>query len=157
MAGHAIVENTSVAKNCPGKSRCIEMTDRTILIGGIGRYVVSGLARDDYVVVTGRAIVGDTGMIIGAGGKSAGGMANLAIQSGRHMIGRFTARRNPVTGIAACGQDGRICMVNTESRRETVSIMAAAAVGGGYQVRGYCGRLGRCVDAIAIIVACFTG
>ena len=71
VAGHAIVEDTSVTKNCPAKSRCIEVTVRTILIGGIGRYVVSRLARDDYVVVTIRAVIGDSGMIIGTSGKSA--------------------------------------------------------------------------------------
>ena len=58
-----------------------------------------------------------------------------------------------MAGIAACGQNRRVGVIDAECGSETVSVMTTAAIGGGYQVRGHRGRLGGCVDTIAFIVA----
>ncbi len=62
-----------------------------------------------------------------------------------------------MAGIAAGVQHGRVGVVDTERGSEKVGVMATAAVGGGYQVRGHRGRLGRRLNAIGIIVAGNTG
>ena len=85
VTGHAIVKNPCMAEYCPGKGNCTEVTVHAILVVGTGRYVINGLARTDHIVVAGRAVHSDTGMIIGAGGKGARGMANTAIQQRRHV------------------------------------------------------------------------
>ncbi len=115
VTGYTVVNNTRVAKNCPGKGSCAEMTVRAILVCRGCRYVINGLARNDNVVVTGRAVIGHTGVIVSTGSKGARGVANLTIQRGRHVVDRFATRRNPVTGIATRGQHGRIGMIDAES------------------------------------------
>ncbi len=37
VTGHAIVEHTRVAENCPAEGDCTEMTVRAILVVGTGR------------------------------------------------------------------------------------------------------------------------
>ncbi len=115
VTGYTVVNNTRVAKNCPGKGSCAEMTVRAILVCGGCRYVINGLARNDNVVVTGRAVIGHTGVIVSTGSKGARGVANLTIQRSRHVVDRFAARRNAMTGIATRGQHGRVGMVDAES------------------------------------------
>ncbi len=119
--------------------------------------MINGLTRTDYIVVTGRAAGNDTGMIIGSGGKCARGMAKLAILGGRHVVDRFTARRDAMAGIAARGQHGRVGVIDGECGGETVGVVATSAIGGGCQVRGHRGRLGGSVNAIGFIVARFAG
>ena len=86
VTGHAVVKYTRMTENCPGKGHCTEVTIRTILGVGIGRYVINGFARTDHVVVAGRAAANNTGMIIGAGSKCARAMANLAVLNSRHVV-----------------------------------------------------------------------
>ena len=62
------------------------MTVRAVLVVGRGRYVINSFTGNDYVVMAVRAIRGDAEMIIGTGGKGSGGMTNLAILGGRHVI-----------------------------------------------------------------------
>lgn len=58
-----------------------------------------------------------------------------------------------MTGIAACSQNHWVGVVDAEYGSETVDVMTTATIGGGYQVRGHCGRLGGRVDTIGFIVA----
>ena len=85
VAGQAIVDNTRMAEYCAGKGNGAEVAIDAILVIGSGRYVINGLARTDYIIVAGRAVHGDTRMVIGARGKRARGMANTAIQCSRHV------------------------------------------------------------------------
>lgn len=85
VTGHAIVENADVVEYCAAKGCCAEVAIDAILAVGTGRYVINGLARTDHVVVASRAAIIDIGMIIGAGGKRARGMAGTAIQQRRHV------------------------------------------------------------------------
>jgi hypothetical protein len=85
VAGHAIVKNTGMAEYCAVKGNFAEVASDAILVIGIGRYVINGLARTDHIVVASRAAIIDIGMIIGAGGKCARGVANTTIQKRRHV------------------------------------------------------------------------
>lgn len=143
VTGYTIVNHARMVKDCPGKGNCTEVTVSAVLVVGSSRYVIERLARADHVVVASRATISDTSMIIGAGGKSARGMANLAILGGRHVIERFSARVNraegiAMAGIAACGQHRRVGVVGTERGTEFIGVMAAAAIGGGDHVRWHC-------------------
>ena len=133
------------------------MTVRAILVVRRGGYVTKRFSRTDYIVV---AISAQSGrvditrsMAKDAGSKSTRGMANPAILDGWQMVARYPTRRDAMAGITACGQHGRIGMVNGECWNETVGIMATTTIGTGYRVCGNRGRLGGCVNTVGFIVA----
>ena len=92
------------------------MTVRAILVVRAGRYVTKGFSRTDHIVVAIRAQSGRVNitrsMAKGAGGKSTRGMTNPAILVGWQVVDRFPARRDAMAGIAACGQHGRIGVID---------------------------------------------
>ena len=105
---------------------------------GIGRYMIRQFAHTDHIVVAGVARTHErrAGMIKGASAEGAGGMANLAILGGRHVLvergaERFTCRGNAVTGIAVCGQYDRVSVVDAKCRAEFFCVMARTTIGAG--------------------------
>ena len=86
VAGNTVVGDTRVAEDGSGKAGGTKMTVRAVLVVGRGRYVIDSFTGNDYVVMSVGAIRAHAEMIIGAGGKGSGGMTNLAILSGRHVI-----------------------------------------------------------------------
>ena len=103
--------------------------------------------------MAGRAIIGNTFVVVGTCGESTWRMTNTAILGGRHVVVRFAACANPMAGVAAKRQHPGVGMIYVEYRREAVGAMAAATIGGGFQVSGPRRRLGGCIDAIGFIVA----
>ena len=153
VTGYTIVKYPGVTKNCPGKGSCTEMTVRTVLGVGSGRYVVKWFGGNDYIVMAVRTINGNTRVVIGTCGESTWRMTNAAILGGRHVVARFAACANPMAGIATSRQYRRVGVIDGECGRETVGAMAAAAIGDGCQVSGHRRRFGGCVNTIGFIVA----
>jgi len=153
MTGYTIVKYPGVTKNCPGKGSCTEVTDRTVLGVGSGRYVISRFGGNDYIVMAGRTIIGNTRVKIGTCGESTWCMTKAAILGGRHVVVRFAACANPMAGVAANRQHLREGMIDGEYGREAVGAMAASTIGGGCQVSGHRRRFGSCVNTIGFIVA----
>ena len=110
--------------------------------------MINELANNDHIVMTRFTVTDDTGMIIGASGKGARGVTNTTILGRRHVIARFTARRNTVTGCAIVHDVGMI----DECTSETIGVMAHATIGGGDRVGGHRGRLGGRINTIVIVV-----
>jgi hypothetical protein len=88
-------------------------------------------------------------MIKGASGKGARGVANTAIFSCRHMVGRFTARINTMTGRAIVYDVGMVDVCTSE----TIRVMARSTIVRGSRVGRYRRRFSGCVNTIVIIVA----
>lgn len=162
VTGNTIVGNSRVAENCAGKASGREVTVHAVLVVRSGRYVIYGLSRDDDVVVAGRAVNRDTGMIVGAGSKGARGMAVPAIVGcDRHV--RIQRRAGRQTGcidavmarIAAKRQHGRVGVVHAKRRGETPGVMAGTAISRGYWMSGHCRSLPGRVYTIGIVVAGF--
>ena len=69
-------------------------------------------------------------------------------------VGWFPARFTSITSVAASpGAIGDNAGMVDKRAAETVCIMAITAIGTGYRVAGYRGRLGGRVNAIGFIVA----
>jgi len=153
VTGYTIVKYPGVTKNCPGKGSCTEMTIRTVLGVGSGRYVIKRFGGNDYIVMAVRTINGNTRVVIGTCGESTWRMTNAAILGGWHVVARFAACANPMAGIAASRQHHRVGVIDGECGRETVGAMAAATIGDGCQVSGHRRRFGGCVNTIGFIVA----
>lgn len=130
VTGHTIVNNTRMVKYCPGKGSCTEVTVCAILVIGNGRDVIKGFARTDHVVVARGAVINDTDMIIGAGGKCPRRMANTTIQKRRHVGRMHTACRTRsignMTGRTVVHDTGMIIPAD-----ESIGTVAGAAIGGG--------------------------
>ena len=127
VTGYAIVNHTRVTEYCPGKGHCI-VTIHAILVVGSGRDVIDRLTRTDHVVVARGAVINDTGMIIGAGGKCPRRMANTTIQKRRH-VGRMHTACRPrsignMTGRTVIDDTGMIV-----SADEGIGSVAGAAIG----------------------------
>lgn len=86
VTGYTIVKYPGMTKNCPGKSSCAEMTVRTVLGVGSGRYVIKRFGGNDYIVMAVRTINGNTRVVIGTCGESTWRMTNAAILGGRHVV-----------------------------------------------------------------------
>jgi hypothetical protein len=84
--------------------------------------------------MTGRAVIHDTGMIEHRRLEAAASHVTDTAILGCCNVGRIDLRSfagggNPVmAGIAACGQNHRVGVVDIECRIETISIMATAAI-----------------------------
>lgn len=98
MAGQAVAGiRARVIKRHRSKiGRC--MASGAILVVGIGRNVIRQFTYTNIIIVTLVAATSDTGMIITASGKGTRGVTNTTILTGWHVIERFTARINTMTG-----------------------------------------------------------
>ena len=129
VTGQAIVNHTHMVEYCPGKGHR-SVTGHAILVVGSGRDVIDRLTRTDHVVVARGAVINDTGMIIGAGGKCPRRMANTTIQKRRHVSRVHTACRTRsignMTGVTVIHDTGMIV-----SADESIGTVAGAAIGVG--------------------------
>lgn len=127
------------------------MAHATVRSGG---QVINELTYSNHIVVAIRAKRGRINvsrvMTKNAATKSTGGMANTTILARRHVVTRFTARRNTMTGGAIVHDAG---MIGAECWSETVGVVATSTIGARYRVGGHRGRLSACVNTIVIIVA----
>jgi hypothetical protein len=108
--------------------------------------------------VASRAAIDNTGMIIGASGKGTRAVTTSTIENipnwnlNTHVIEFHTECGNTMARIAPGSQDSRIGMIGKRAG-ETLGVMAITTIGSGSRVGGYCRRLTRRINAIAIIVA----
>lgn len=150
MTGLAIVSNTRVIERRPRKVRGVEMASVAIK-EWISLYVIRQFTHTYYIVVARVAASHKRSsiMIKAAGGKRARAVANTTIFSGRHVVERFAAGINTMTGRAIVHD---VAMID-ECTRETISVMARPTIGTGCRV----GRHRRCfsgrINTVAIIVA----
>ena len=96
------------------------------------RQVIDQLAQRDHIVMTGLAIIDDTGMIECTRGERARRVAHTAVLAGRHMVDRFTHRSNTVAGDAVI-HDTAVVKRRAE---ETGGVMTDAAIFGGRNMGG---------------------
>ena len=122
--------------------------------------VVDEFTHTDYIVVAIRAQSGGINvaraMTKDAAGEGTRSVTNATILRGQHVaaVGWLPVRFSNITGVAPClGAIGHDTAVIDECAGETVGTMAITAVGAGYRVAGYRGRLGGRVNAISFIVA----
>ena len=126
------------------------------------RKVIKELTDADHVVVAIRAKRGGINVtravVKHAGNEGTRCMTNTAILDGRQVGAYWLTddRRNTMAGIASAADNGRQAMID-KGVGEIIGIMTTATVGVGHQVHGHRRRLGSCVNAVGIIVACFTG
>jgi hypothetical protein len=125
------------------------MANGAVLVVGTGRYVIRKFTDTNRVVVAGVAATSDAGMVIGASAKGARVVTNTAVLIGRHVIERFTARINTMTGRTIVHD---VRMID-ECTRETIRVMAGATIVRGSRVGGHRGSLSGSVNTIAIVVA----
>ena len=143
-----------------------------ILIIGIGRYVVQQLTRADPAVVTRITVSDDAEMVIGASAEGTETVAFAAILvAGRTRIVRigWHVRIERRRKWFACGSNLRwdwiviamaglavvddTVMIESECRGEALGVMARSTIGGGCRVGRHRGRLRRCVNTGAVVVA----
>ena len=96
-----------------------------------GWQVINEFANSDRIVMTIRAecrrcYVSCT-MTKGTASESTGGMANTAVLTRRHMVGRFTDCSNTMTGITASISNVRVGMID-ERTNESIGFMATATI-----------------------------
>ena len=114
-----------------------------------GWHVINVLTNIDHIIVAGFTVISDTDMIKAAGGKSARGVTNTAVFSGRHVVEGFTTRINTMAGRAIVHDDRMI----DECTSETLGVMARATIGVGRWVGGHRRCFTGRVNTIAIVVA----
>ena len=120
MAGQAVAGiGAGVVKRRSSKVGGV-MANSAVLVVGTGRYVIRQFTHTDHIVVAGVTATIDTGMVIGTSGKGARGVTNTTVLTGRHVVGRFTAGINSMTG-GAIVHDAR--MING-CTSETISVVA---------------------------------
>lgn len=88
-------------------------------------------------------------MVIGASGKGARGVADATILDGRHVVARFTNRRDTMTRGAIIHDAGMI----DECAGETIRVMAHSTIGAGCRVSGNGGRLAARINTVVVIMA----
>ena len=96
------------------------------------RQVIDQLADRDHIVMTGLAVIDDTGMIECTRGERARGVAHTAVIAGWHMVDRFADRSDTVAGGAVI-HDAAVVKRRTE---ETGGVMTDAAIFGGRNMGG---------------------
>ena len=148
MAGQAVAGICAgVVKRHSSKVSGV-MANGAVLVVGTGRYVIRQFTDTNRVVMARVTATSNTGMVIGTSGKGARSVTNTTILIGRHVVERFTAGINTMTGRAIVHDIGMI----DECTSETISVMARSTIGTGCRVgrhrRGFSGR----VNTIAIIV-----
>jgi hypothetical protein len=115
--------------------------------------VISEFTNTYRIVMTRFTVINDTAMIKAAGGEGAHAVANTTIFAGRHVVGRFTAGINAMTGRAIVHD---VAMID-ECTSETIRVMARSTIGTGCRVGRYRECFSGRVNTIVIIVAQFTG
>ena len=155
-----------------GEVRGVKVAIGTILVIGIGRYVVQQLTHTDPAVVTQITVSDNTEMVIGASAKGTERMAVAAILvAGRTRIVRICwhVRIERRGTWFACGSNIRwyrvviamarlaivhnTVMIEAEGRREALGVMARSTIGRGSRMSGHRGRLRGRVNTGAIVVA----
>jgi len=151
MTGQAVAGICAgMIKRRTGKAAGV-MTYGAILVVGTGRYVIRQFTDTNHIIVAGVTATHErrAGMVKGASGKGTRGVTNTTVFSSRHVVGRFTARINTMTGCAIVHD---VSMIDKCSS-ETICVMARPTIVRGSRVGGYRRCFSRCVNTIIIIVA----
>ena len=151
MAGQAVAGiGACVVKRHIGKVGGV-MAYGAVLVVGTGRYVIRQFTSTNHIVMTGVTATHErrAGMIKGASGKGARGVTNTAIFSGRHVVERFTAGINTMTGGAIVHDIGMV----DKCTSETIRVMARSTIVRGSRMSGYRRSLSGRINTIVIIVA----
>lgn len=125
MAGQAIAGICAgVVKRRTSKVGGV-MANSAVLGVGTGRYVIRQFSDTNRVVVARVTATGDTGMVIGARGKGARGMANTAILGGRHVSAVLATRITGKASVTAgCRAIVYYASMIKDSVSKTISVMA---------------------------------